>query len=35
MVMKCIGALDVGHNAQMDLSQRMPSQLGPLVAGGR
>ena len=35
MVMKCIGALDVSHNAQMNWSQQMPSQFGPLVAGGR
>ena len=34
IVMKCIGTLDVSHNAQMNWSQQMPSLLGPLVAGG-
>ena len=35
IVMKCIGTLDVSHNAQMNWSQQMPSQSGLLVAGGK
>ena len=35
IVIKCIGALDVSHNAHVNWPQQVPSQLGPLVAGGK
>ena len=35
MVVKCIGALDISHNAQMNWPQQVPSWLGLLVDGGK